>query len=580
MTRLAHLGAFAAVLTACKPGPATTTETSGTDSSTTDGTSSSTGPTTSATEPTTGTTDATSASTTGGPPSDKPFVVLESREVDILFILDNSGSMASVQNALVQAADALLAPLTDPQRGLDIHIGFTTTDSGNPRCPAATYNPENGRLVLSSCIDRVAQGEFAWNMMDFSFACTDLCTLADADLAIKPTPTQHSPDPVPRAWIELAPGRTNLPDGVTPTQAFQCFAPQGVAGCGFESHLESLYRAITASSDPDSATNFGFLRDSAALAVMIVSDETDCSHSDLGKDIFTTNKIYWNDPNDPAPTSAVCWRAGVACEGAGPTYTDCHASNHDLDGNMDVPDDSAVLQPLSRYLGLLGELENTKMMLNVNRELLLGLVTGVPPGYEDGLAELVYEDAPDPDFQDDFGIGPGCAVPMPPPWAIPPVREREVAEALQVGDERLISSICAADQSPALGRLAQKILDQTGPSCIPLCIADSDPGTALLEPLCEAVEFNSKTQSETPVVPCDLVGDTYAVPAGQTVCFAVRADAQGNTPGTFDDLDPVCAAEGFNGEAVILRSAPRPPDVVVSMTCALSQNKPVDCPNL
>lgn len=576
MTRLASLIALAAALGACKPGPATTTETSGSESSTTDLTASSTGPTTSSTGPT----STTDASTTGGPPADKPFIVLESREVDILFVLDNSSSMATVQSALVQAADALLAPLTDPQTGLDIHIGFTTTDSGNPRCPAATYSPENGRLVLASCVDRVAQGEFVFNMEDFSSACTDLCALTDQELAIKPTATQYSDQAVPRAWIELAPGRTNLPDGVTPTQAFQCFAPQGVAGCGFESHLESLYRALAASEDAGSATNYGFLREGAALAVMLVSDETDCSYSELGKDIFTTNKVFWNDPNDPAPTSALCWRAGVACEGAGPTYTNCHASNHGLDGSADVPDDEAVLQPLSRYLTFLEELENLKKTVDVNRELLLALVTGVPPGYEDGLAELVYEDSPDPSFNDNFGIGPGCAVPMPPPWAVPPVREREVAEALQVGDERLISSICAPDQSPALGRLAQRILEQTRPSCIPLCIADTDPSTPILEPLCEAVEFDAKTQSETPVVPCDLVGDAFAVPAGQSVCFAVRVDDDASTPGAFDDLDPACAAEGFNGEAVILRSAPRPAGVVVSMTCALSQNKQKDCPSL
>ncbi|HEY8374900.1 MAG TPA: VWA domain-containing protein, partial [Nannocystis sp.] len=366
--------------------------------------------------------------------------VAVNKDVDILFVIDNSGSMADEQALLSENFESFIGVLEADDVRANYRIGITTTDVGNPKCPSASTTPEGGRLVLSSCIDRVAQGEFTIEQTgdDYSYACTNFCELTDAELTekMKPTETQYSNgEKKPRMWIESIEGRTNLPDGVTATQAFQCFGPQGVSGCGFESHLEAMYLALAQAASEKSPTNYGFLRDNAILSVVFITDEVDCSYKNEYKEIFTTNKTFWEDPNGVQATSAVCWNAGVKCEGEGGKYDRCRATNYDITGKPDVSDDQAVLQPLSKYINFVQNIENKKKELQPDQEVLVALIAGVPAGYEDGAAEIVYEDASDPDFQEDFGIGPGCTyTPMgatSPQTALPPVREREFAEAFQ-----------------------------------------------------------------------------------------------------------------------------------------------------
>jgi hypothetical protein len=56
--------------------------------------------------------------------------------------------------------------------------------------------------------------------------------------------------------------------------AFSCIAQLGPDGCGYEQSLEAMYRAL------DPAVNPGFIRDDAALAVLFITDEDDCSARD------------------------------------------------------------------------------------------------------------------------------------------------------------------------------------------------------------------------------------------------------------------------------------------------------------
>ena len=515
----------------------------------------------------------------------KNVAIAINKDVDILFVIDNSGSMAEEQALLSKNFASFINVLEAEDVNANYRIGITTTDSGNPRCPKATYNPEGGKLVLSSCVDRVGQGEFSFNMNDFSYACNDYCMLTDADLTIKPTATQYSNGmEAPRKWIERIEGRTNLPDNVTTIQAFQCFGPQGVAGCGFESHLESMYLALAQASSKDSVTNYGFLRDAAILSIVFISDETDCSYTGMGAEIFTTNKVFWNDPADPAPTSALCWRAGVKCDGSSPTWDRCYASNHGLDGAADVADTAAVLQPLSKYTNFVQGLEDQKREIQADQEVLVALIAGVPVGYDKNTAEIIYEDTDDVAYQTDFGIGPGCVLAGmngdPDSRAVPPVREREFAEAFQVGDQRNLFSICQNDYSGALQAIAAKIRDQIKPACMPNCVKDTDPTTELVDPNCQIFEENLATGTRNEIVPCEEVMGKWQAPAGETACFAELIDKGGQTPSPLDDMSDECLAEGYNLEFQLIRSSAAPAGTTISAACELSANKKKDCPNL
>jgi len=514
-------------------------------------------------------------------------VIADNRAVDLLFVVDNSGSMALPQARLSQAIGALVGVFEAPDIRADYRIGVTTTDSGNPRCPAAVFKPEAGNLVLSSCLDRIEQGEFIFNSEDFSTACTDQCSKRDSDMSVLATATEVDEQEQPRRWVERIAGQLNI-SGADAVEALQCYLPQGVAGCGFESHLESMYLALAAAMATNSKNNYGFVRQAAQLAVVFVSDETDCSYNQSTKDIFTTNKVFWNDPvNDTAPTSGLCWRAGVACSGGPGVYSECHAENFDASASPGASDQDAVLQPVSKYVDFLKSIEQQKQEIDGDQRVKVSLLTGVPPGYDRFSAEIGYEDSLDPEYQMNFGIGPGCVLndpKLPAGWgAVPPVRERELAEAFvdQPGEQRRLYSLCDADYSAALAEIGAEIADAIEPACMPNCVRDMDTGTAVLDPSCTLYEENVVENTQVEVVPCVEMNGAWAPPVGATLCFAYLLDPNGDsTPSGLDDMSPRCVLDGFNLEFAIVRTAAAPANTLIAASCELSPNKKLDCPNL
>jgi len=505
---------------------------------------------------------------------DGPGAILLSDQhaVDVLFVVDNSATMGDEQARLAAGIGALVERLE--AGGLDYRIGVTTTDNGHPYCAAT--GPEAGRLVASSC--RARAGEFAFagdppvDVTDI--ACFDQC--AAEDLGIVPTTTALDPQPTARPWIERTGGIANV-EGLTTTEALRCMLPQGIVGCGFEQHLESMYKAILRSEQEEEA-QFGFVRSDAVLAVVMVSDETDCSYSNEWQSIFLpadqggNPDVFWSDPNAPLPSSAVCWNAGVACTGGPDVYDECHAENKDVDGGVGASDDAAVLLPVSRYAELLQELEDRKREIVPNQEVVVAAITGVPPGYETDQAELVYARANDALIQDEYGIGPGCVRLADGSIGIPPVRERELAEAFEVDGQRNLYSICADDFAPALDAIGGAIRDQIHPPCFPVCVADTNPVTPALDPLCTVLRESPNANGgidELEVLPCE----GGAVPAGQEVCYEML---------TGDALSPICADEGWNLEFRFVQAdgVPAPPGAVYEATCQLSAQSNVDCPDL
>ena len=246
-------------------------------------------------------------------------------QVDILFVIDNSGSMGEEQGNLATSAVQLVTALGGAN--LDLHIGVTTTDNGNPWCDGTT--PEAGDLRMSSCRSR--QAEFVFQgavMMDaISIACLDICETDS--LEVLPTPGING-SVAPRPWLELTDGNVNVANADF-GEALRCMLPQGINGCGFEQPLESMYKAVLRSQN-DQENAFGFFRAGALPVVIIVSDEADCSNNNDQQTIFLPegDRTFWSLPDEGAPTSAVCWNAGVQCEGG-----QCTSVNLDPQGQRD-----------------------------------------------------------------------------------------------------------------------------------------------------------------------------------------------------------------------------------------------------
>ncbi len=370
-----------------------------------------------------GTTTDTAADETG-PPTDDPLPAL--RASDIIFVVDNSGSMGEEQGALGLGIEQLIATLDQASPPVDYRIAVTTTDDGNPWCQGST--PEAGNFRSTSC--RTRPDEFVFNgaqVIDaFNEACLNFCELEQLDLS--------------EPWVDVSrsTGTTNVP-GDQVLETLSCMLPQGINGCGFEKPLESLSKAIRR-AEVSTEPSFGFLRPGALLTVILLTDEGDCSYNEDHESIFLPEggRVFWSDPDTPAPTSAVCWNAGVQCTGSGPY----ECSSADLDVNAEIasnPEQDAVLHPISRYVEELS-----------SYGAYVSAINGVA---SDGT--VIYADTiTDPDFQNNFGIGPGCESPS--ARAVPPVRVREVIETV-TGPGNLYS-VCEPSYGAALGAIGEGII--------------------------------------------------------------------------------------------------------------------------
>jgi hypothetical protein len=501
------------------------------------------------------------------------------KDVDIIFMIDDSGSMAEEQVALAANFERFIAVLEADDVRANYRIGITTSDNGAPfGCDRKT--PEAGRFVASSCRSRAQNFQFG-SVDAFDVACASICDY-DA-IEIQPTTTENDAAPRPRPWIENIEGRTNLPEGISTTEAFQCFGPMGIAGCGFEEQLESVYKAIRRAEHADE-DQYDFIRDDAILAIVLVSDEADGSfnrdpYGNAGPYDLEGNKVFWQDADATFPTSTVSWKAGVECsptDGDGLPYDACYPQHYDIDGNV-VPESEAatraVLHPISRYIDLLQSYEDDKRRRNLDQEVLVSGILGVPVGYD---GELTYRNDPtDPDFMHNFGIGPGCVSRLEVPGldddgkAVPPVRQKAVVEHFAVGDDVNLFSICDDDWSDALEAIAEKIRDQIKPACMPECVADMDPTTDALEPSC-VLEQRTPAGARTPIPEC-LADES--LPDGAAACYVVV---------TGDAMHENCRAGGWNLEFRLVRDPdqPAPGGTWVNATCELSAQPRIDCPGL
>jgi hypothetical protein len=207
--------------------------------------------------------DAIRVEADAGPPT--------STAVDVLFVVDNSASMAEEQVSLAAGLPTFIAALETAAGGRpDLHLGVISSDVGiGPfQLMGCNANGDNGLLLGNAG------------------GCPGVAEPFLID----------SPDG--------AGGRTiNYPEGQL-AETFGCMVQLGTLGCGFEQTLESLDRALTPGSNP------GFIRSDALLAIVILSDEDDCSASDTA--MFDTSQTTLDSTLGPL-SSYRCFEFGVEC---------------------------------------------------------------------------------------------------------------------------------------------------------------------------------------------------------------------------------------------------------------------------
>jgi hypothetical protein len=156
------------------------------------------------------------------------------QKVDLLFVIDNSGSMAEEQTSLLTSfsgfVDGIKAELSMAD---SYHIGVVTTDAYANNAPGCTGL---GALVTQTGGDSSS----GMNCLPFSSGARYLDD-TEPDLTAK----------------------------------FSCIGQVGVSGSGDEIQAQSAYSAVSPAMNAPGACNDGFIRDDALLVVVIISDEED-----------------------------------------------------------------------------------------------------------------------------------------------------------------------------------------------------------------------------------------------------------------------------------------------------------------
>lgn len=171
-------------------------------------------------------------------------VTFTPRKLDVLFVVDNSGSMASSQNNLANNFPSFIDKFID--KGYDFRIAVTTTD--------AFYGDQ---FIASGC---------------------SLCNTQQTRFRSGVNPPVYVID---RADYDLS----QASEEARLKSDFTLNVKVGTNGSGDERAFSSFKAALT------SSLNVGFHRPDAFLAIVIVSDEEDFSQSE-----YTMNESYSN-PN-------------------------------------------------------------------------------------------------------------------------------------------------------------------------------------------------------------------------------------------------------------------------------------------
>ena len=286
----------------------------------------------------------------GGPVSDAnvgpdaPPATVQASGIDILFVIDNSGTMREEQASLVANFNRFINVLENIEGGLpDIHIGVVTADigAGPYGIMGCTGNGDNGILQNAPV--------------------GGACSTPGPELYIKDF---ANPDGVTRD--------TNYTG--TLAETFSCIAELGTTGCGFEQPLEAARRAL----DGSNTQNNGFLRTSAALAIVIISDEDDCSVDNVA--MFDSDPALDNVDSSIGPLSSFrCFEFGIVCDPDTPRTVGPRA-------NCTPRQNSAFMKDIDGYVSFFKSLKSDPGLVIVAG--IIGNTTPVSVGSDDGDPKL------------------------------------------------------------------------------------------------------------------------------------------------------------------------------------------------
>ena len=297
--------------------------------------------------------------------TDLPFTVTPENKLDLIFLVDNSGSMAQDQASLARNFPRFMQELENLGK-VDLRLAVISSDVG-----AGTLRNENCRAAGDAGIFRTGN----------NCGLTPGATFLTVDKQ----------------------GNQNFTGELA--DVFGCVATLGTSGCGYEHQLQSLRFALYR---PEQQS---FLRPDAHLGIVVITDEDDCSGE-------PDSTLYTADRPGEAPNLR-CATAGHVCGGmpvASSAFTaplaSCKPHEH--------PGDAASrLQRLINVSEVVGQIKALKA--GSGKKVIVSAIMG----WDDRPSASYRIES----RSDGLDLAPICAAPNDGPWSMPAVRLKSFVDA-------------------------------------------------------------------------------------------------------------------------------------------------------
>lgn len=238
----------------------------------------------------------------------RQFKQTVNHKLDLLFMVDDSSSMTPLQTKMQKQLPAFMAALADPttMQLPDLHVAVVSSSYGG-----GAWGNVNQCLSAVNHADTLGddQGRFLQGAIGRMDSPCKMLHAGEKYLANGDGTAAHP---------------ANF-DGDIGT-AFSCIALLGDKGCGFESQFESVYYGLYkgtlpfGSGDGQDPDNGGFIRPDAVLAIVMVTNEDDCSVS--GDSLLLDPSV--NTVADKSGLGALqsyrCNEFGHLCDGQPPPH--------------------------------------------------------------------------------------------------------------------------------------------------------------------------------------------------------------------------------------------------------------------
>ncbi|HEX3694383.1 MAG TPA: hypothetical protein VH374_03245 [Polyangia bacterium] len=415
------------------------------------------------------------------------FQAAVNRDIDIVFMIDNSLSMMPLQDKLAANFPIFMNTLSSLPGGLpNVNIGVVSSSLGAgpmanvANCPLGGDQGQFQSAPQGNCMTGLAAG-------------------------------QH--------FLSSIGGMKNFTGDIA--TAFSCMAKLGDQGCGFEHQFASVLQALEPGPNFP-ATNADFLRPNAFLSIILITNEDDCS-APPDTDLF----VPTGSATDPMglmsqlgpQASYRCNEFGHLCNGQKPPRTPA------VQTNCTSAEDGRLLK-VADVVARTKALKNNDMS-----KIIVAAVTGAPTPYE-----VIIPDNSDPSYTAGIPNIKHSCVAKDGTYADPSVRIKQWVDAFK----GTFVSICDDTFEPALKQIADAIGQAIGPQCVTGQLVDSDLTTAGVQPDCTVTDVTTNAQGaevQTAVANCAKNGGTMpcwdAVPndtscPGKTLIDVKRADKPSN----------------------------------------------------